>query len=86
MGFGVGGKTTKGLCYAPCWVSDGPECSIGVSFVIERGFNPVGKDHKGAWHCLGSIWAMFGLFWPTFGTMGTMGGSGFKSSWFPCLL
>ena len=49
MQFRVGkmAQAQNGPWYAPCRVSHGPKCSTNTSFVIEGGFNPAGKEHKG---------------------------------------
>ena len=48
-------------------------CSIGTSLVIGGGFNPVARELKWVWHHVGSFWAIFGLFWHTFGPWGNWG-------------
>ena len=52
--------------YALCCVSIRPKRSVGTSFAIEGGFNPVGRVHKGLRYCFGSFWTHFGLFRPFF--------------------
>ena len=66
MGFGVGGTAQNGYMVRPTFGLPWPMVSHGVSYVIEGGCNPVGKEHK-------EIWTTFGLFWPTFGPEGQWG-------------
>ena len=55
----------NGPCYALRGVSHGTKQSMGTSFAIEGGFNPVGRVHKGfvtILGCFGPILAYFGPF------------------------
>ena len=67
MGSRVGKRAQTGHEWSTVrWVSYGSEHSIDNSFVIEGGFNPIGREHKVVHHpcCFPSFCTIFGLFWP----------------------